>query len=365
MRTHDAQTLVLSALADGPLHGYAINAAIEKLAGDRLGAGSLYGALARLEAKRFVEALEGEGRQRPFRLTGRGRQELALQAKSMARVSEHVFESIPPDDVHYLDRVAASDTGRSYKRVVLHALGARPGHTVLDLGCGPGTDLGTLADAVGPAGAVVGVDASREMVERARGRAGERTEGAEGAEASGGSEGAAGVRVLLGDVHRLPLADASVDRARTDRVLQHVTDPAQVLAEARRVLRPGGRLVMAEPDWDSLVVDYPDLHVARAYTRHITDRIVRNGVIGRELPRLAEEAGFEVPMVVPVTSVFRDVGAADVVLGLERNTRRAVVAGYFGEEEGRAWLSALGGAGRFFAAVTLYVVVAQSPAVAV
>ncbi|MEU5975511.1 methyltransferase domain-containing protein [Streptomyces sp. NPDC047315] len=355
MRTHDAQTLVLSVLADGPLHGYAINTAIEKLSGNRLGAGSLYGALARLEAKQFVEALEGEGRQRPFRLTGRGRRELALQARSMARVSEHVFESIVPDDVHYLDRVAASDTGRSYKRVVLHALGARPGHTVLDLGCGPGTDLGTLADAVGPAGAVVGVDASREMVERARAR----HEGAQGAEGDRGAEGAAGVQVLLGDVQRLPLADASVDLARTDRVLQHVTDPAQALAEARRVLRPGGRLVMAEPDWDSLAVDHPDLDVVRAYTRHITDRIVRNGVIGRQLPRLAEAAGFEVPVVVPVTSVFREVGAADAVLGLERNTRRAIAAGFLTGAEGRSWLAALGGASPFFASVTLYVVVAE------
>ncbi|MFH8617818.1 methyltransferase domain-containing protein [Streptomyces sp. NPDC017979] len=350
MRTHDAQMLVLSALADGPLHGYAINAAIEKLSGDRLGAGSLYGALARLEAKRWVEALEGEGRQRPFRLTGRGRQELALQARSMARVSEHVFESITPDEVGYLDRVAASAIGRSYKSVVLPALGARPGHTVLDLGCGPGTDLGTLADAVGPTGAVVGVDASREMAERARERMRERAEG-------GG--GAAGVEVLLGDVHRLPLADASVDRVRTDRVLQHVTDPAQVLAEARRVLRPGGRLVMAEPDWDSLVVDYPDLDVVRGYTRHITDRIIRNGVIGRELPRLAAAAGFAVPMVVPVTSVFREVGAADAVLGLERNTQRAIEAGYVAEGAGREWLAALGGAAPFFASVTLYVVVAE------
>ncbi|MGW4032547.1 methyltransferase domain-containing protein [Streptomyces sp. NPDC004838] len=342
MRTNDAQMLVLSALADGPLHGYAINTAIEKLSGRSLGPGSLYGAIARLEAKNLVEPLEGQGRQRPFRLTDQGRAALEREARSMARVSGHVFETAVPDEVGYLDRTAASDVGRAYKRVLFDALDARPGQTVLDLGCGPGTDLEALARAVTDSGAVIGVDSSPEMTGRAR----ERT------------AGLSAVDVRDGDVHRLPLADGSVDRARTDRVLQHVADPATALAEARRVLRPGGRLVMGEPDWDSLAVDYPDLDVPRAYARHITDRIVRNGVIGRQLARLATDAGFTVPAVVPVTSVFRDVRAADAILGLQRTTERAVAAGYLSAEVSRQWLDHLAEE-PFFAAVTLYVVVAE------
>jgi ubiquinone/menaquinone biosynthesis C-methylase UbiE len=51
-------------------------------------------------------------------------------------------------------------------------------------------------------------------------------------------------------------------------VLQHVADPLRALGEIRRVLRPGGRLVMGEPDWDSLAIDHPDDDLARAYTRH-------------------------------------------------------------------------------------------------
>ena len=62
------------------------------------------------------------------------------------------------------------------------------------------------------------------------------------------------VELGAGDVHALPLADGSMDRAKVDRVLQHVQNPAKALAEARRVLRPGGLLCMAEPDWDTLVV---------------------------------------------------------------------------------------------------------------
>ncbi|MFI2210605.1 methyltransferase domain-containing protein [Streptomyces sp. NPDC020141] len=346
MRTNDAQTLVLATLTDGPLHGYAVNAAIEKLSGSRLGPGSLYGALTRLEAKGLVEPVAGEGRQRPVRITAAGRAVLEAEARSMARVTERVFEAVAPDETVYLDRVAATDAGRVYKGLMLDALDARPGQTVLDLGCGPGTDLAALAGAVGGSGAVIGVDISEEMVGRARARTADPA--------------AAEVEVVRGDLHSLPLADRSADRARTDRVMQHVADPARVLTEALRVLRPGGRLVMGEPDWDSLAVDHPDLGTARAYTRRLADREVRNGVVGRQLARLATGAGFTVPAVVPVPSVFRDVEAADAVLGLRRNTERAVADGYLTEDAGREWLDHLA-TGPFFAAVTLYVVVAEAP----
>ncbi|GLF96499.1 methyltransferase domain-containing protein [Streptomyces yaizuensis] len=349
MATQDAQTLVLCTLIDGPLHGYGINAAIERLSGNRLGPGSLYGALSRLEGKGLVESLPGEGRARPVRITERGRAVLEREARSMARVTERVFESVRPDEVRYLDRVAASDAGRAYKGLMLDALAIRPGHTVLDLGCGPGTDLGAMAGAANGngsgSGRVIGVDIDEEMAARAR----ERT------------AGLPGVEIAVADMHTLPYEDGSADRARTDRALQHAADPAAVLAEVRRVLRPGGRIVMGEPDWDSLALDHPDRAVSRAYTRYIADEAIRNGTLGRELARLAAGAGFTVPTVLPVVSVFRDVQAADAVLGLKRNTERAVAAGYLTAGAGRDLLDHLA-TGPFLATVTLYVVVAEVPA---
>jgi DNA-binding PadR family transcriptional regulator len=93
VQTTDAQTLVLCALADGPQHGYAINVAIEqltgrRLGGRRLGVGSLYGALARLEAKGLVEGLSEQGRQHPVRLTPAGREVLEHELRSMAHIAQ-------------------------------------------------------------------------------------------------------------------------------------------------------------------------------------------------------------------------------------------------------------------------------------
>jgi ubiquinone/menaquinone biosynthesis C-methylase UbiE len=99
-------------------------------------------------------------------------------------------------------------------------------------------------------------------------------------------------------------------------VLQHVANPATAISEARRVLRNGGIAVFAEPDWDTLIIDYPDLPTARAYTRYVADHVIRNPALGRRLARLAARAGFRAERVIPITGVFREAREADHVLGM-------------------------------------------------
>lgn len=92
MHGNDAQMLVLTALAGGPLHGYAINTAIEALTGTRLGPGSLYGALARLEARQLIEPATGRSdagdRHRTVRITAAGREALRTELEQLARVAQ-------------------------------------------------------------------------------------------------------------------------------------------------------------------------------------------------------------------------------------------------------------------------------------
>lgn len=89
MHSNDAQMLVLTVLADGPRHGYAINAAIGELTGGKLGPGSLYGALSRLEAHGLIEAAdEAAERHRTVRITDAGRATLRAELEQMARVSQ-------------------------------------------------------------------------------------------------------------------------------------------------------------------------------------------------------------------------------------------------------------------------------------
>ncbi len=92
MHSNDAQMLVLTALAGGPLHGYAINTAIKALTGTKLGPGSLYGALARLEARGLIEPAaersDAQDRHRTVRITAAGRDALRAELEQMARVAQ-------------------------------------------------------------------------------------------------------------------------------------------------------------------------------------------------------------------------------------------------------------------------------------
>jgi DNA-binding PadR family transcriptional regulator len=87
-RFSDPSLLILASLAGGPKHGYAITADVETMAGLRLGAGTLYGALARLEQRGLIEALPAEDRRRPYRLTGVGAAALREQLTSLRAIAE-------------------------------------------------------------------------------------------------------------------------------------------------------------------------------------------------------------------------------------------------------------------------------------
>ena len=84
----DPTVLILGSLAGGPKHGYAVIQDVAEQAGVRLGPGTLYGALSRLEAERLVVALPGEGRRRPYQITGEGVALLATRLRAMASFAQ-------------------------------------------------------------------------------------------------------------------------------------------------------------------------------------------------------------------------------------------------------------------------------------
>ena len=86
----DPALLILTSLAEGAKHGYAMVDDIEHFSGSRLGPGTLYGALVRLEERGLIEAVESAARRRPYRLTVRGSQALAREIEAIDRVVQLV-----------------------------------------------------------------------------------------------------------------------------------------------------------------------------------------------------------------------------------------------------------------------------------
>ena len=86
-RFSEPALLILISLANGPKHGYAMIEDIVSVAGVRLGPGTLYGAISRLESRGLIEALEPEHRRNPYRLTGAGERSLHERLQSLAAVA--------------------------------------------------------------------------------------------------------------------------------------------------------------------------------------------------------------------------------------------------------------------------------------
>jgi SAM-dependent methyltransferase len=142
---------------------------------------------------------------------------------------------------------------------VLALLAAQPGERVLDVGSGPGFLVASLADAVGAGGAVRGLDRSAPMNAVARQLVASRPWAV----------------IDDGDALELPYPDGAFDAAVSTQVYEYVADIPRALSELRRVLRPGGRALVLDTDWDSLVWHVADRarhrRIMAAWEEHLVD----------------------------------------------------------------------------------------------
>jgi ubiquinone/menaquinone biosynthesis C-methylase UbiE len=225
-------------------------------------------------------------------------------------------------------------------------LDVHAGQRILDAACGLGDVAGLLARLVGPTGQVIGVDLSETMIRAAQARL-------QGAELP--------VEFRVADIMALDFPPATFDRTRAARVLEHLPHPRAAVRELVRVTRPGGLVVLQEPDYDTFVIEAADRDMSRAFTRFFSDRVIRNGQIGRTLPELLREAGLT-NIAVDLQPVLSNYTALREMIA--SSAERAIAEGAMEEATTRAWLADInvrGAAGTYVAALLLFRVAGTVP----
>ena len=222
-----------------------------------------------------------------------------------------------------------------YKARVAELLALTPGDAYLDLGGGAGDDALRRASATGARATLLDNSATMAAEARRRGL----------------------TRAVVGDAAALPFADGSFDAGSADRVFQHLAEPEAALRELVRVTRPGGRLVVVDPDYDTQVVECADQELARKVRRFRADHALRNGTLAHRMAGRFAAAGLRDIRVEARTLIVRDPAAVDNVMGLRTWADAAHARGLLSADEAARWPALLDeaiAAGRFLYAVTFF-----------
>jgi len=254
------------------------------------------------------------------------------------------FQTVDASDsdflIRFIEHVARMPSVIESFETQLILMDLKPGHRVLDIGCGIGDRAADFAKIVGGNGAVVGTDLSNAMINASRKRH---------------TGSGLPLEFHVADALEQPFPDASFDRIRTERVLLYIKDIPEVLRELHRLLKTDGMLVVADVDFDAMVIAHSDKFLTRKIIHYISDSFP-SGRIATELFGHFNEFGFRDITVRPL-SYFCTLEFTKRICG--GVIQSGVEAGVFGEAEISDWWSTLENNdrdGKFLAVVEGFIV---------
>jgi ubiquinone/menaquinone biosynthesis C-methylase UbiE len=258
----------------------------------------------------------------------------AVSAEDAARMAAH------------LEAQAAFADQAQVNTALLDVLAPRPGERILEAGCGSGVLCRMVAPYLVPGGEMLGVDVAPDMIAAARRYA----------------QGLAfPLRFETASGEGLPGSDASFDAAFAARLLLHVPDRAAIVRELARVVRPGGRIVLMDWDFETVTVDHSDRDLTRRLLHWRCDHHGGDNWSGRKLLDDALAAGLSPETVAAASVIARDETAA-LTGTLRRSAAVARDGGGITPAEHDAWIGEIDerlATGRFFASISYFIVKAQ------
>lgn len=202
-----------------------------------------------------------------------------------------------------------------------------PGSSVLDIGCGFGLETERLARIAGPGARICGVDKSGQFILEARRRA----------ESAGLS-----INYATGSAEDLHFPDASFDHVRAERLLIYLDPVEPVLAQMRRVLRPGGTLALIEPDFGTTTANVSDRSLLRRVMAHEADTAVAQSWLPGRLPALLNQLAFQTVSISTRVVILPQHLAMEYLGGA---AQKAATAGVISNKELDGWNGEIGDLG--------------------
>ena len=228
---------------------------------------------------------------------------------------------------------------------LIKAIAPIPGQRLLEVGCGTGILCRLLAPKVSPAGCVIGVDISPDLISIAQHLATQ-----------------AGLANMIqwcaGNAETLPFPDASFDGVLAARLLLHVSQPEIILKELVRVVRPGSKVVVMDWDFGTVAVDHPNSELTRRILNWRCDHDGGNNWSGRQLWKRMTSAGISNLQIAPVVSIAHQTQDS-LSISLFRAAQVALDGGEITSSEYEAWVDELKSAmaiGCFFASIVYFIV---------
>ena len=249
-----------------------------------------------------------------------------------------------------LEAIGQSTAEVAARDCYLGLLDLCPGQTVLDVGTGTGRSAIEMARRVGRTGRVVALDPSAAL-------------GAFAGEAATRSGVGDILDWRLGRAEALPFPDGTFDRAFCRWVLLHVEAAEAVVSEMRRVVRPGGRIMCVEADWETVTVYPGERGLTRRILNFSSDRHIE-GWSGRRLAPLLRACGLANVSVQPIVTVDDASSGPEWVTFLHQRADMAASASVVSEAEAASWRQAIDRAGAlrgYFFSLTQFVVWGDVP----
>ncbi|MGC9779766.1 MAG: methyltransferase domain-containing protein [Candidatus Heimdallarchaeota archaeon] len=206
------------------------------------------------------------------------------------------------------------------KILSIQLLEPKVGNKILDVGCGTGEDVLALSQMVGAGGKVVGIDIDEKMINEAKNK----------------SKMVKNVEFRIGDVYNLDFENNTFHGCRADRVFQHISELEKALSEMVRVVKPGFPIIILDPDWESLLIDSPNVEFTRKFLSFHASSFA-NPWSGRRLANLFRKQKLKDIQVIADTLIITKYKEAVMIYLLEQYIEKGIGEKAFNESEAEAW----------------------------